>query len=98
MGCAVVGIYPTSIGEELRHILTLSRARVVIAEDQEQVDKLLRLLSEEAPADSEPLLVERIVYYALVYAFTDGLDMVDAGVIEQVVTDRRMHGNLKMVV
>ncbi len=63
MGCAVVGIYPTSIGEELRHILTLSRARVVIAEDQEQVDKLLRLLSEEAPADSEPLLVERIVYY-----------------------------------
>nr|WP_306254884.1 AMP-binding protein [Ornithinimicrobium cryptoxanthini] len=63
MGCAVVGIYPTSIGEELRHILTTSRARVVIAEDQEQVDKLLRLLAEEAPAGGEPLLVERIVYY-----------------------------------
>nr|WP_281497518.1 AMP-binding protein [Ornithinimicrobium sp. F0845] len=62
MGCAVVGIYPTSIGEELRHILTMSRARVVVAEDQEQVDKLLRLLSEE-PADGEPLLVERIAYY-----------------------------------
>ncbi len=63
MGCAVVGIYPTSIGEELRHILTQARARVVVAEDQEQVDKLLRLLEDEAPAGSEPLLVERIVYY-----------------------------------
>jgi general secretion pathway protein A len=45
-----------------------------------------------------PRLVNQICDYALVYAFTDGLDMVDAGVIEQVVTDRRMHGNLKMVV
>ncbi len=63
MGVAVVGIYPTSIGEELRHILTTARARIVVAEDQEQVDKLLRLLEEEAPADAPELLVERIVYY-----------------------------------
>ena len=33
-----------------------------------------------------------------VYAFTDGLEKVDAGVIRQVVQDRRAHGNLKMVV
>jgi general secretion pathway protein A len=45
-----------------------------------------------------PRLVNQICDYALVYAFTDGLDRVDAGVIEQVVTDRRTHGNLKMVV
>jgi len=45
-----------------------------------------------------PRLVNQICDYALVYAFTDGLDVVDARVIEQVVTDRRMHGNLKMVV
>jgi len=45
-----------------------------------------------------PRLVNQICDYALVYAFTDGLDVVDASVIEQVVTDRRMHGNLKMVV
>jgi general secretion pathway protein A len=45
-----------------------------------------------------PRLVNQICDYALVYAFTDGLDVVDAGVIEQVVTDRRAHGNLKMVV
>jgi type II secretory pathway predicted ATPase ExeA len=44
-----------------------------------------------------PRLVNQICDYALVYAFTDGLDRVDASVIEQVVTDRRMHGNLKMV-
>ena len=63
MGVAVVGIYPTSIGEELRHILSTARARVVVAEDQEQVDKLLRLLAEPAPEDAEPLLIERVVYY-----------------------------------
>jgi general secretion pathway protein A len=45
-----------------------------------------------------PRLVNQICDYALVYAFTDGLDVVDAGVIEQVVLDRRTHGNLKMVV
>lgn len=45
-----------------------------------------------------PRLVNQICDYALVYAFTDGLDAVDAGVVEQVVLDRRMHGNLKMVV
>ncbi len=45
-----------------------------------------------------PRLVNQICDYALVYAFTDGLEAVDAGVIEQVVLDRRMHGNLKMVV
>jgi len=45
-----------------------------------------------------PRLVNQICDYALVYAFTDGLDAVDAGVIEAVVVDRRTHGNLKMVV
>jgi len=45
-----------------------------------------------------PRLVNQICDYALVYAFTDGLDRVDAAVAEQVVSDRRMHGNLRMVV
>lgn len=63
IGAAVVGIYPTSIGEELHHILATSRARVVIAEDQEQVDKLLRLLADDVPADAAPLRIERIIYY-----------------------------------
>jgi general secretion pathway protein A len=42
-----------------------------------------------------PRLVNQICDYALVYAFTDGLERVDASVIEQVVTDRRMYGNLR---
>ena len=42
-----------------------------------------------------PRLVNQICDYALVYAFTDGLEKVDASVIEQVVTDRRMYGNLR---
>jgi long-chain acyl-CoA synthetase len=64
IGASVVGIYPTSIGEELRHILATSRARVVVAEDQEQVDKLLRLRDEwDVQAGDEPLLVEHVVFY-----------------------------------
>jgi long-chain acyl-CoA synthetase len=59
IGAAVVGIYPTSIGEELRHILTLARVKVVVAEDQEQVDKLIRLLDEEG----EDLLIDTVVFY-----------------------------------
>jgi type II secretory pathway predicted ATPase ExeA len=42
-----------------------------------------------------PRLVNQICDYAMVYAFTDGLEKVDASVIEQVVTDRRMYGNLR---
>ena len=42
-----------------------------------------------------PRLVNQICDYAMVYAFTDGLAKVDASVIEQVVTDRRMYGNLR---
>jgi long-chain acyl-CoA synthetase len=43
LGALVVGIYPTSIGEEIVHVLSLARVRVVVAEDQEQVDKLLAI-------------------------------------------------------
>ncbi|GAA6525836.1 AMP-binding protein [Intrasporangium sp. DVR] len=59
IGASVVGVYPTSIGEELHHILSHSRARVVVAEDQEQVDKLIRLRSESDAA----LPMETVVYY-----------------------------------
>ena len=43
LGACVVGIYPTSVGEEILHILGHAQVRVVVAEDQEQVDKLSRL-------------------------------------------------------
>lgn len=63
IGAAVVGIYPTSIGEELRHVLTLARVRVVVAEDQEQVDKLIRLLADPAPEGAPELLLEQVIFY-----------------------------------
>ncbi|MBA0126238.1 AMP-binding protein [Haloechinothrix sp. YIM 98757] len=56
IGAAVVGIYPTSIGEEIVHILTDARVRVVVAEDQEQVDKIIRL-KDRLPS------VHTVVYY-----------------------------------
>ncbi len=73
IGAAVVGIYPTSIGEELLHILTLARVKVVVAEDQEQVDKLIKLREDAASgaatapgtagADMPPLLLETVIFY-----------------------------------
>jgi long-chain acyl-CoA synthetase len=44
LGACVVGVYPTSVGDEIAHILTHAQVRVVVAEDQEQVDKLIRLM------------------------------------------------------
>lgn len=52
---ATVGLYPTSPAEEVGYLLAHSGARVLIAEDQEQVDKALEVI------DSCPDL-HRIVY------------------------------------
>ena len=46
LGACVVGIYPASVGDEVRHILTCGQVRVVVAEDQEQVDKLVGVWDE----------------------------------------------------
>ena len=59
LGAAVVGIYPTSLGDELTHVLQVSCARVVVAEDQEQVDKLLAI----SPEARERLELEHVVFY-----------------------------------
>ncbi|MEJ3742739.1 AMP-binding protein [Actinomycetes bacterium KLBMP 9797] len=56
LGACVVGVYPTSIGDEVRHVLDTAEVGVVVAEDQEQVDKLIRL------KDALPKLTT-IVYY-----------------------------------
>jgi long-chain acyl-CoA synthetase len=56
LGGASVGIYPTSIGEEVVHILNHASVRFVIAEDQEQVDKLLEL-------EDQLEALEKIIYY-----------------------------------
>jgi len=56
LGAAVVGVYPTSVGDEILHVLSLAEVRVVVAQDQEQVDKVIRL------ASALPRL-ERLIYY-----------------------------------
>jgi long-chain acyl-CoA synthetase len=43
LGGLSVGLYPDGIVEEVEHVLSHSGVRVVVAEDQEQVDKLLAL-------------------------------------------------------
>lgn len=62
LGASVVGIYPSSIGDELTHILDSSAARVVVAEDQEQVDKLLALNDARVSAGGD-FGIDAIVFY-----------------------------------
>lgn len=52
---ATVGLYPTNPAPEVLHVMRDSGARILIAEDQEQVDKALEVL-DELPD------LERIVY------------------------------------
>ena len=82
---------PTSVGAYIDHRLKIAGATSQIFTPA--AAECVHLASRGIPR-----LVNQICDYALVYAFTDGLEKVDASVIEQVVTDRRMHGNLKMVV
>lgn len=58
LGATVVGVYPSSIGGELKHIIATAKSRFVVAEDQEQVDKLLALTKED-----QSLGIERVIYY-----------------------------------
>ena len=56
IGALPLGLYQDSIAEELATMLRAAGARVIVAEDQEQVDKVLEV------RDSVPGL-ERIIYY-----------------------------------
>ena len=46
VGAVTVGIYPSSVREEVGYLLSYTGASVVLAEDQEQVDKVLDLRDE----------------------------------------------------
>ncbi|GGM75784.1 long-chain-fatty-acid--CoA ligase [Dactylosporangium sucinum] len=52
---STVGLYPTNPADEVRYLLGHSGARVLFAEDQEQVDKVLEVI-DDCPA------LERIVF------------------------------------
>uniref|UniRef100_UPI0023967174 AMP-binding protein n=1 Tax=Candidatus Palauibacter scopulicola TaxID=3056741 RepID=UPI0023967174 len=56
LGALPLGLYQDAVAAELEYLLAASRARVVIAEDQEQVDKVLEI-REGLPR------LEYIIYY-----------------------------------
>lgn len=74
------------------------RHRLRVAGAEREIFTLAACEVVHAAARGVPRLVNQICDYALVYAFTDGQDRIDAGVVEQVARDRRMQDNLKMVV
>ena len=55
LGCTSLGIYQDSMGEEVSYLLNYAEAKLILAEDEEQVDKLLELI------DQTPCVL-RIVY------------------------------------
>ncbi|MQA75005.1 MAG: AMP-binding protein, partial [Solirubrobacterales bacterium] len=80
LGGISVGLYPDGVVEEVEHVLSHAGVRIVVAEDQEQVDKLLAL-REQGGIQS----VERIVYYD-----PHGLELYeDGGLIEFTELERR---------
>jgi long-chain acyl-CoA synthetase len=58
LGGMSVGLYPDGVVDEVHHVIDHARVRFVVAEDQEQVDKLIALRDAGSVAT-----VERVVYY-----------------------------------
>jgi len=46
LGAMSLGIYQDSMGEEVSYLINYAEARIIIAEDEEQVDKLLDLIDD----------------------------------------------------
>jgi len=80
-----------AVGDYIRH-------RMRVAGADREIFTPAACEAAHAASRGVPRLVNQICDYALVYAFTDGQDRIDAGLIEQVARDRRMNDNLKMVV
>jgi len=56
VGAVPIGIYQDSILKEVSYIINLSRSKIVVAEDQEQCDKILDM-AEDIPS------IEHIIYH-----------------------------------
>ncbi|MCO5100629.1 MAG: long-chain fatty acid--CoA ligase [Burkholderiaceae bacterium] len=56
LGCMSLGIYSDALNEEVAYLIEYAQVRIVLAEDEEQVDKLLEI-AERLPC------IERIVYF-----------------------------------
>ena len=78
IGAATVGIYPTSPAAEVEYLLVHSEARVLIAEDEEQLDKAL-LLRGQLPQLRELVVIDargvRCLDEDHITRFVDALDV-----------------------
>ena len=64
IGARSLGVYQDSVALEVRYLMEFSRARFVIAEDQEQVDKLLEIWDELSGNDGRgDHAVSKVIYY-----------------------------------
>ena len=64
IGARSLGVYQDSVAVEVRYLMEFSGARFVIAEDQEQVDKLLEVWDELSGSDgSGDHAVTKVIYY-----------------------------------
>ncbi len=64
IGARSLGVYQDSVALEVRYLMEFSGARFVIAEDQEQVDKLLEVWDELSGSDGDgDHAVVNVIYY-----------------------------------
>ena len=64
IGARSLGVYQDSVALEVRYLMEFSGARFVIAEDQEQVDKLLEIWDELSGNDGRgDHAVSKVIYY-----------------------------------
>ncbi len=63
IGAPSLGVYQDSVALEVRYLMEFSGARFVIAEDQEQVDKLLEVWDELSGDGDGDHAVTNVIYY-----------------------------------
>ena len=63
VGARSLGVYQDSVASEVRYLIEFAGARFVVAEDQEQVDKLLEVWDELAAAEGGERRIEKVIYY-----------------------------------
>ncbi len=88
IGAMSLGIYQDSIHDEVHYLITYAEAALVIAEDEEQVDKILELADEAPcirhivycdPKGMRKYADERLLSIDTLYARGEALDRADPG-------------------
>lgn len=98
MGALSLGIYQDSLGEEITFLLNTAEAKIIVAEDEEQVDKLLDLI-DETPSVQHIVYCDsrgirkyddpRLIDVSAVYALGAGIDAATPDLYEQEVNAGR---------